>query len=155
MPRHEETKLVPYTAEQMFAVVADIERYPEFLPWCSGLTIKSIAQEGDTQIAVAEMRVAYHGLSERYTSRVVTDAQKRTIDATHVEGPFKRLNTRWRFVPRGEGCEIHFFIDFAFKSALLSAVAGLAFGLVVSRMTEAFIMRAAALYGSEKAKQMV
>ncbi len=155
MPRHEETKIVPYTAEQMFAVAADIERYPEFLPWCAGLSVKSRAKEGDSDIIVAEMTVAFHNLSERYTSRVTADAKQGTIDATHVEGPFKTLDTRWRFVPRGEGCEVHFRIEFAFRSMLLSAVAGLAFGLVVSRMTEAFIARAGALYGSEKLKKMV
>jgi coenzyme Q-binding protein COQ10 len=155
MPRHEEIKLVPYTAEQMFAVVADIERYPEFLPWCAALCVKSRAREGDADIAIAEMTIAYHGISERYTSRVEADAKEGTVKATHVEGPFKTLDTRWRFVPRDTGCEIHFCIEFAFKSMLLSAVAGLAFGLVVSRMTEAFIARAGALYGSQKAQQVV
>jgi coenzyme Q-binding protein COQ10 len=139
----------------MYAVVADIERYPEFLPWCAALTVRTRAKDGAADILTAEMVVAYHGISERYVSRVRADPMERRIEATHIEGPFKTLDTRWRFVPLAKGCEIHFFIDFAFKSMLLSTVAGMAFGLVASRMAQAFIVRADALYGSERAQQQV
>jgi coenzyme Q-binding protein COQ10 len=155
VPQHQETRIVPYTAEQMYAVVADVERYPEFLPWCSRLTVQSRAKDGETDVVTAEMTVAYHGLSERYTSLVRADPKERSIEAVHIEGPFKLLDSRWRFVPLAQGCEIHFFIDFAFKSMVLSALAGVAFGMVASRMAEAFITRAHALYGSQKAKEQV
>jgi coenzyme Q-binding protein COQ10 len=149
VPKHHETRIVPYTADDMFAVVADVERYPEFLPWCGALTVLKREEEGAVRILTAEMAVAYHGLSERYVSRVRLDRCTRTIEAVHVEGPFKRLDTRWRFAPAGESSQVHFAIDFAFKSVVLSALAGVAFGLVARRMAEAFVKRADALYGSK------
>ena len=104
------------------------------------------------QVLTAEMAIAYHGLSERYVSRVRLDSGAGVIEAVHVKGPFKRLDTRWQFVPLAQGSEVRFVIDFAFRSALLSAVAGVAFGLVAARMAAAFIQRADALYGSKLAQ---
>jgi coenzyme Q-binding protein COQ10 len=152
VPRHQETRIVPYTADDMFAVVADVERYPEFLPWCAALTVLKRETEGDVEFLTAEMGIAYHGLSERYVSRVGLDRKAGTIEAVHVKGPFKRLDTRWQFVPLRNGSEVRFAIDFAFRSAILSAVAGVAFGLVAARMAAAFIHRADALYGSKLAQ---
>lgn len=148
MPLHKETRIVPYTVDQMYSVVADMERYPEFLPWCSALKVLKREREDETDIALAEMSIDYHGLKQRYVSRVRLDPRAAMIEAKHVEGPFKRLDTRWRFVPLAQGCEIHFLIDFAFKNVLLSAVAGVAFGFVSARMAEAFIRRADDLYRS-------
>ena len=148
MPLHKETRIVPYTVDQMFSVVADMERYPEFLPWCTDLKILKREQEGSADIAFAEMAVAYHGIAERYVSRVHLDSRAGLIEAKHVEGPFKKLDTRWRFVPLAQGCEVHFLIEFAFGNPLLSAVAGVAFGFVSARMAEAFIQRADDLYRS-------
>lgn len=155
MPQHRETRTVPYTAEQMFAVIADIEHYPEFLPWCTKLLVRSREKRGDADILTAEMTVAYHGISERYTSRVVCDPAARSIVSTHVEGPFKKLDSRWTFTPLASGCEVVFFIDFAFKSLLLSTLANVAFGLVASRMAEAFIKRADALFGPQMVQKQV
>jgi len=152
VPLHRETRIVPYSADEMYAVVADMERYPEFLPWCADLKILKREKEDGVECATAEMTVAYQGLRERYVSRVSLDPDARMIEARHVEGPFKRLDSRWRFVPLEHGSEIHFLIDFSFKNLLLSAVANVAFGYVVARMTEAFVNRAKALY-SEKLKQ--
>jgi len=148
MPLHQETRILPYTAEQMYAVVADIERYPEFLPWCSRLVVRSREQHGDVEIVTAEMFIAYGALRQRYVSGVRMNAGARTIEARHIEGPFQRLDTRWRFVPLATGSEVHFLIDFAFKSLVLSAVAGVAFGFVAAKMAEAFVRRANALYGA-------
>jgi coenzyme Q-binding protein COQ10 len=136
----------------MYAIVADIERYPEFLPWCTGLTVLKREEEGGARLLTAEMAVAYHGLGERYVSIVRLDKNAGTIEAVHVEGPFKRLETHWRFVPLEKGSEVRFAIDFAFRSALLSTVAGVAFGIVAARMAAAFIARADALYGSKLAQ---
>jgi len=150
MPLHQETRILPYTAEQMYAVVADIERYPEFLPWCGKVVVRKREAEGQVELVTAEMRIAFHALHERYVSLVRLDRGARTIEARHVEGPFQRLDTRWRFVPHGTGSEVHFLIDFAFKSVWLSAVAGVAFGFVAARMAESFVQRAHRLYGASR-----
>ena len=97
MPLHQESRILPYTAEQMYAVVADIERYPEFLPWCAKVVIRKRESEGNVESVIAEMRIAFHALHERYVSLVQLDRGALTIDARHVEGPFRRLDTRWRF----------------------------------------------------------
>jgi coenzyme Q-binding protein COQ10 len=146
VPLHKETRIVPYTAEQMYSVVADMERYPDFLPWCSTLKVLRRERKNGIDIALAEMAIEFQGLRERYVSRVRLDPRAGMIEAKHVEGPFKRLDTRWRFVPLPHGCEVHFLIDFSFRNMLLSAVAGVAFGFVAARMAEAFIHRADDLY---------
>jgi len=147
VPRHSETRELKYTCEQMFAVVGDVERYPEFLPWCIGLTVKSRAKEGDVEVLIAEMTVAYHGVREHYTSRVRLDRQARSITAEHIKGPFDHLDNVWRFEPAARGCRIHFTIDFAFKNWMLSALAGFAFETAAKHMTDAFVRRAKKLYG--------
>jgi coenzyme Q-binding protein COQ10 len=147
MPQHHESRILPYAADQMYAVVADVAHYPEFLPWCSELAVLDRARENGTEIVTARMRVSYRGLNEGYISCVRLDPSRRAIDARQCEGPFKRLDTRWRFDPLENGCQVHFLIDFAFKNPLLSAVAGVAFSYVASRMAQAFIERAQALYG--------
>ena len=148
MPHHQETRILPYTADQMYAVVAEVERYPEFLPWCAALTVLDREKKNGVEVVTAKMRVSYRGFNETYVSRVTLDPKRHAIDARHVEGPFKRLDTRWRIDPLESGSQVHFLIDFAFKNPLLSAVANVAFGYVASRMTAAFIARAGALYGS-------
>jgi coenzyme Q-binding protein COQ10 len=148
MPLHQETRILPYTAAQMYAVVADVEHYPEFLPWCSKLVVRTREKQGEIEIVIAEMFIAYGALHQRYVSRVRMDPVVRTIEAGHIEGSFQRLDTRWRFVPLATGSEVHFLIDFAFKSVVLSAVAGVAFGFVAARMAEAFVHRADTLYGA-------
>jgi coenzyme Q-binding protein COQ10 len=153
MPFHQETRILPYTAEQIYAVVADIEHYPQFLPWCSKLIVRKREKQGATECVTAEMVVSYHALHERYTSLVTLDPVARTIEAHHVEGPFRRLDTRWRFAPTKTGSEAHFLIEFAFKNPLLSAVANVGFGYVANRMAQAFVDRAKALYGSHDLKQ--
>jgi coenzyme Q-binding protein COQ10 len=153
MPLHHESRLLPYTAEQMYAVVADVERYPEFLPWCSKLAVRKRWNEGPIAFITAEMAISYHALNERYISRVRLDPVSRTIDADHVEGPFRELKTNWRFVPLEKGSEVHFRITFAFKNPVLSAGADVGFGYVAGRMAEAFVQRAHAIYGSKDLKK--
>jgi coenzyme Q-binding protein COQ10 len=132
----------------MYAIVADIERYPQFLPWCAAVRIEKREKSEDAELVTAEMTVAYHGLNERYVSQVRLDKSAFMIEARHVKGPFKKLDTRWRFRPLKQGSEIHFLIEFAFRNPLLSAVAGVAFGRVASRMAQAFIERADKIYGT-------
>jgi coenzyme Q-binding protein COQ10 len=143
---HNEVRIVPYPAALMYDVVADVEKYPLFLPWVLGLRVKS----RDSRMVLAEMMVGYKGFREKYTSRVLLDPAAMTVDVAQVEGPFRRLENHWRFVPlkRGDGaeaCEVHFRIAFEFRNRLLGAVARAAFEKALLRMTEAFEARAAAL----------
>ena len=141
MISHQETRLVPYPAELMYAVVSDVERYPQFLPWVLALRILSRRDNGLT----AEMAVGYGALRERYTSDVRLDPDARTIDVVEIKGPFKTLENHWRFTPKAEGCEIDFSVRFEFANRLLHSVAGHAFEKVLLKMTDAFEARAAAL----------
>jgi coenzyme Q-binding protein COQ10 len=138
---HHEARLVPYAAELMYAVVSDVEKYPEFLPWVVALRVLSRRADGMT----AEMAVGYGGLRERYTSDVALDPAQHRIDVVQTKGPFKTLENHWRFTPKGEGCEVEFSIQFEFKNRLLHGVAGHAFEKVMLKMADAFEARAAAL----------
>jgi coenzyme Q-binding protein COQ10 len=147
MPSHTESRVVPYTAELMYSIAADVERYPEFVPWCADLRVLKREEVGAREILLCETVVGFKGLRERYTSRATLVARDFRIDVTQVDGMFRKLETHWRFTPEGKGCRIDFSIAFEFKSRVLSAVAGGAFALVVSRMTHAFEERARKLSG--------
>ena len=143
MPRHHEHRILPYTPEQMFDMVADVGRYAEFLPWVSAVRVRS-----DTPtLAVADLIVGFKGLSERFTSRVRKD-RPRAIDVDYVEGPLSRLTNCWRFETHEDGCAVDFSVDFAFKNRVFEMIAGQMFDLALRRMIGAFEARAAALYGS-------
>jgi coenzyme Q-binding protein COQ10 len=131
--------------------VADVERYPEFVPWCAGLRILAREPAPWGEVLWAETLVGYKALRERYTSRVELEPALRRIDVVQTEGPFSRLENHWRFTPAGEACRVDFSIVFEFKSRLLGRVAGAALALVMSRMTDAFGARARAQ--SQQAKQ--
>jgi coenzyme Q-binding protein COQ10 len=141
MISHREARFVPYPAELMYAVVSDVEKYPQFLPWVQALRILSRREDGLT----AEMAVGYGALRERYTSEVKLDPVLRRIDVTQAKGPFKTLENHWQFTPRDAGCEVTFSILFEFKSRLLHSVAGAKFEKAMLKMTDAFEARAAAL----------
>jgi coenzyme Q-binding protein COQ10 len=142
---HAESRLLPYTADVMYAVVADVEKYPEFLPWCAALRILSKERVKDRDVLRAEMLVGFGALRERYTSRVVLDPVALTVDVTQTDGPFRQLESHWRFTPESEGCRVDFSIAFEFKNRLLNAVAGNAFEQALLKMTDAFEARARAL----------
>jgi coenzyme Q-binding protein COQ10 len=129
----------------MYGVVADVERYPEFLPWCTGLRVLSRHKDGARETLLAEMQVGFKALRERYTSRVVLDPAALTIDIAQTEGVFRRLENHWRFAQEGAGCRVDFAIAFEFKSRLLGAVANAALAPVMLRMSHAFEARAKAL----------
>jgi len=135
---HRERRLVPYPADLMYRVVADVEHYPDFLPWVQALRVKSRSQNQ----VIAEMLVGYRGLRERYTSRVTLDPRQRRIDVEQADGPFRHLQKHWQFMPRDSGCEVDFAIDFAFKSRFLGAVASAAFEKALLKMADAFEARA-------------
>ena len=146
MISHRETRVVPYPAELMYAVVSDVEKYPQFLPWVLALRVLSRRANSLT----AEMAVGYGALRERYTSDVALDPAIRRIDVTQIKGPFKTLENHWQFTPLktetgDEGCEIAFSILFEFRNRLLHSVAGAKFEKVMLKMADAFEARAAAL----------
>lgn len=141
MIAHRETRFVPYPAELMYAVVSDVERYPEFLPWVVALRVLARREDGLT----AEMAVGYGALRERYTSDVALDPENRRIDVVQTKGPFRTLENHWHFIPRDGGCDVDFAIAFEFKSRLLQGVAGAKFEKAMLKMTHAFEARAKAL----------
>ena len=142
MPTHSEQRVLPYTQEQLFDLVADIERYPEFLPWCQGARIR----ERQPHLVVADLIIGFKMFRERFTSRVELDPPRR-INVTYAEGPFRYLNNHWIFERVPEGCRIDFFVDFEFKSRLMQKVIEVLFGEAVRRMVSAFEERARDLYG--------
>jgi coenzyme Q-binding protein COQ10 len=143
MPRHSETRHLPYTPEQLFDMVADVGSYDEFLPWVVAVRIRS-SSEAET---VADLIVGFSAFKERFTSRVVKQRPER-ICVDYVEGPLKYLHNEWRFEPAAEGgTNLCFSVDFAFKSRLFETLAGQMFDRALRRMTGAFEQRAAALYG--------
>jgi coenzyme Q-binding protein COQ10 len=143
MPTHSEQRTLPYTAEQLFALVADVERYPEFLPWCLDARIYERRPDRIT----AELAIGFRLLRERFISRVVLDPPHR-IDVTYEEGPFEYLNSHWIFTPIAGGCRVDFFVDFEFRSRLLQKVMGVVFAEAVRRMVGAFERRARTLCGA-------
>ncbi len=145
MPSHRESRTLPYTADVMYAIVADVERYPQFLPWVTSLRITKHLSD---RVFESEMRVGFAGIYEGFISKVTLDPEARTIDVIKVEGgPFRQLDNHWRFIPRGDICTVEFAIAFEFRSPLLNMVAGKAFEHVMVRMADAFEMRARHLSG--------
>ena len=142
MPRHSETKFLPYTPEQLFDLVADVARYDEFLPWVVAVRVRS-SSETET---LADLVVGFNAFKERFTSRVTKQRPGR-ICVDYVEGPLKYLKNEWRFEPAPGGTQVHFSVDFAFKSRIFESLAGQMFDRALRRMTGAFEQRAAALYG--------
>lgn len=142
---HSETRIVPYTADLMYRVVAEVEDYPKFLPWVVALRVLSRGQESGRDIVMAQMAVGYGALREKYTSRVVLDPVARTIDVAQTNGPFKQLENHWRFTPLEDGCKVEFSLVYEFRNRVLNAVAGAAFGKVYVKMADAFEARAKAL----------
>jgi len=143
MPRHSETRHLPYSPEQLFDMVADVARYDEFLPWVVAVRVRS-SSEAET---VADLVVGFNAFKERFTSRVKKQRPRR-IEVDYVEGPLKYLHNEWRFEPAADGgTNVHFSVDFAFKSRIFEALAGQMFDRALRRMTGAFETRAAALYG--------
>ena len=146
MPRHSETKHLPYTPEQLFDLVADVASYDEFLPWVVAVRVRS----SSATETVADLVVGFNAFKERFTSRVVKE-RPRKICVDYVEGPLKYLHNEWTFDPAPDGgTNVHFSVDFAFRSRIFEAIAGQMFDRALRRMTNAFEQRAATLYGISK-----
>jgi len=147
MPTHREKRFLPYTPEQIFDLVADVERYPEFLPWCVGARIR----KREPTTITADLMIGFKMIRERYTSKVVLDRPGRIdVDYGH-DGPFRHLENHWQFKPADGGCEIEFYLDFEFRSRVLQRLIGMLFQEAVKRMVAAFESRAKVLYGAAPA----
>ncbi len=149
MPTHAEQRVLPYSQAQLFDLVADVERYPEFLPWCVGARIRKRLPDGTME---ADLVIGFKMFRERFASIVKPDRANHRIDVSYVDGPFRYLNNHWKFIAEGENrTRVDFFVDFEFKSALLQKVIGVLFNEAVRRMVAAFETRAKQLYGREVA----
>ncbi|WP_448204775.1 type II toxin-antitoxin system RatA family toxin [Azospirillum sp. sgz302134] len=144
MPTHAEKKVLPYTPEQMYRLVADVEKYPEFLPWCLAARIRR--REGN--VMFADLVIGFKMVRERFTSRVELNEPARRIDVQYTEGPFQYLNNHWIFTPHERGVCVDFYVDFEFRSKMLQKIMGVLFNEAVRRMVQAFEARADQLYGN-------
>ncbi len=143
MATHAEKRVLPYRPEQLYDLVADVEKYPEFLPWCVGARVR----ERQPDVLIADLVIGFKGLREGFTSRVTLNRPDMRIDVAYLDGPFRYLNNHWVFREHPDGgCEIDFFVDFEFRSRLFQRVIGLLFNEAVRRMVGAFESRAATKY---------
>jgi coenzyme Q-binding protein COQ10 len=147
MPTHAEHKVVPYSDEQLFALVADVAAYPKFLPWCVGARIRSRTERE----LVADLTIGFGPFRESFTSRVALD-RPREVKVRYENGPFRYLNNQWGFTPAPGGCRVDFFVDFEFRSRILQAAIGVVFNEAVRRMVNAFLKRARDVYGPPAAE---
>lgn len=143
--------IVPYTADEMFALVADVEKYPQFVPHCTALRIvKFDVADGSGQI-VADMVVSYSAFREKFRSHVTLGRQAHRIEVAYAEGPFRKLHNLWLFRDVEGGSEIDFTIDFEFRNFFLQAAASTVFERAFVKMSEAFVERAKEVYGDRRA----
>jgi coenzyme Q-binding protein COQ10 len=149
MPTFRDSRSVPQPPEAMFALVADVERYPEFLPLCEDLKIRRRSQSGEgVETLVADMSVGYKAIQESFTSRVTLDRPRLKIMVEYIDGPFRYLENRWTFRPaEGGGCTVEFFISYEFRSFALKLLMGALFDKAFQRFSDAFVARAADVYG--------
>jgi coenzyme Q-binding protein COQ10 len=145
MPTHAEKRLLPFTHEKLYNLVSDVEKYPDFLPWCIALRVRS----REVNMINADMIIGFKVFREKFTTRVTLNPPRR-IDVEYLDGPFKYLNNHWIFKPIDDGaCEIDFYVDFEFKSILLQKAIGAVFNEAVQKMINAFEARAHRIYGNQ------
>jgi coenzyme Q-binding protein COQ10 len=139
---------VPFTPQQMYALVADVEQYPKFLPLCEGLVVKSRNVEAQSEVLVCEMRVGYMTFRERFVCKVRLEPDKPFVQSAYLDGPFRQLDNTWQFrdAPNG-GCDVEFYVAYEFKSMMLQMLMGSMFDIAFRRFAEAFEQRAHVVYG--------
>jgi coenzyme Q-binding protein COQ10 len=147
MPTHSEIRQLPYSAQQMYDLVADVARYPAFLPWCAAARVRSVTPRGDALVMDADLVISFKVFRERFASRVTLWPAKHEIDTEYLDGPFKHMRSNWAFADAGEGCEVSFFVDFEFRNAVLQKIIGVVFNEAMLRIVRAFERRASDLYG--------
>jgi coenzyme Q-binding protein COQ10 len=148
MPQFETNRITRHTAEEMFALVADVEKYPQFLPLCEALSIQDRKDRDGKTLLIAAMSIGYKAIRETFTTQVFLKPEEKVIEVKYIDGPFKYLNNTWRFVDLDGGrAEVHFFIDYEFKSRILGAMMGAMFDRAFRMFTDAFEKRADAIYG--------
>jgi coenzyme Q-binding protein COQ10 len=147
MPKFETTRPVRHTPENMFSLVADVEKYPEFLPLCEALKVTSRRERDGKTLLVADMTVGYKAIRETFTSQVMLDPDALKIEVQYLNGPFRYLNNVWTFLPADSGCNVGFFIDYEFKSRMLGIVMGSMFDIAFRRFSQAFEERADLIFG--------
>jgi coenzyme Q-binding protein COQ10 len=150
MPTHAEKRIMPYSAEEMYALIADVGSYPEFLPWCVAARIreKKPLPDGSGEVMEADLVISFKVYRERFGSRVTLRPEQYVIDVEYLDGPFKYLNNHWTFRPLDASrCEVDFFVDFEFRSGLLQRLIGVVFNEAMQRIVRAFERRAHDLYG--------
>ncbi|MGA9562928.1 MAG: type II toxin-antitoxin system RatA family toxin [Pseudolabrys sp.] len=151
MPQFSTKHRVRHAATEMFDLVADVEKYPQFVPLCSALAVKSRTEKNGTSILVADMTVAYKIVRETFTSRVTLDRPNLKILVEYLSGPFKRMQNRWTFHPIGEeACDVEFFINYEFRSRALAVLMGAMFDAAFRRFATAFEQRADEIYGRRR-----
>ncbi|WP_298223566.1 type II toxin-antitoxin system RatA family toxin [Acidocella sp.] len=148
MTKYEQQKIVPYSAQQLYALVADVGKYPKFLPWCVGARVRSHVNN----LMIADLTIGFGPFRESFTSRVTLQPGSGegpcAIRVEYENGPFKYLQNRWDFVPNPDGCLVEFFVDFEFRNLILQKAIGAVFTEAVHRMVNAFLRRAEAVYGT-------
>ncbi len=148
MTTHAETRKLPYGAGKMYDLVADVARYPEFLPWCAAARVKPPRDMGDRQVLEADLVISFKVFREKFASRVTLWPDTGRIDTAYLDGPFRHMNSTWKFRDaEGGGCEVDFFVDFEFRNRLLQSAAGMFFHEAMQRIVRAFEERAHDLYG--------
>ena len=148
MPSFRTTRRVKHTPEEMFDLVADVEKYPLFLPLCEGLKVRSrVPGEGGRETLIADMSVGYKAIRETFTSKVTLDREKLKITVAYLDGPFRRLENLWTFKPEGDGATVEFYISYEFKSRMLGMLMGTMFDRAFRKFAGAFEKRAEVVYG--------
>ena len=151
MPRHSENRIRPYTPAQVFELVGDVARYPEFLPWTAAARVRArrpLPERGPgAEVMEADLVISFKVFRERFTSRVVLWPEAMKIDTEYLDGPFKYMKSNWAFRDVEGGCEVEFFVDFEFRNAILQKIIGVVFNEAMQRVVKAFEKRAQALYG--------
>lgn len=153
MPTHSETKRLPYTAQQMYDLVADVGSYPKFLPWNSAARIRSRApvaasdSRGGGEVMEADLVISFKVFRERFGSRVTLWPSQMKIDTEYLDGPFRHMRSNWAFRDIPGGCEVDFHVDFEFRNSILQGIIGVVFNDAMQRVVRAFERRAAELYG--------
>ena len=149
MPTHSETRKLPYSARQMYDLVADVASYPQFLPWCAAARIRSVTPNGQGgHVMLADLVISFKVFRERFGSRVILWPEAMRVDTEYLDGPFKFMKSNWAFRDVDGGCEVSFFVDFEFKNKILQSIIGVVFNEAMQRVVRAFEARAETLYGA-------